>query len=46
MYPAYDSPQNWQKLAINYYSEEIWNVYIQNKDRNVNIKTEKVPKNY
>ena len=46
MYPAYDSPQNWQKFAINYYSEEIWNVYIQNKDRNVNIKTEKVPKNY
>ena len=44
MYPAYDSPQNWQKFAINYYSEEIWNVYIQNKDRNVNIKTQKVQK--
>ena len=35
---------NCQKLAIKYYNEEISNGHLQNKHRNVNLKTQKVQK--
>ena len=41
---TYDPPQNCQKLAIKYCNEEIWNGYLQNKQRNVDLKTQKVQK--
>ena len=39
-----DPPQNCQKLAIKYCNEEIWNGHLQNKHRNVDLKTQKVQK--
>ena len=36
---TYVPPQNCQKLAIKYCSEEIWNRHLQNKCRNVDLKT-------
>ena len=41
---TYDPPQNCQKLAIKYCNEEIWNGHLQNKQRNVDLKTQKVQK--
>ena len=41
---TYDPPQNYQKLAIKYCNEEIWNGYLQNKHRNVDLKIQKVQK--
>ena len=41
---TYDPPQNCQKLAIKYFNEEIWNGHLQNKHRNVDLKTQKVKK--
>ena len=41
---TYDPPQNCQKLAIKYCNEEIWNGHLQNKHRNVDLKTQKVQK--
>ena len=38
----YDPPQNCQKLAIKYCNKEIWNGHLQNKHRNVDLKTQKV----
>ena len=40
----YDLPQNCQKLAIKYCYEKIWNDHLQNKHRNVDLKTQKVQK--
>ena len=37
-------PQNCQKLAIKYCNEKIWNGHLQNKHRNVDLKTQKVQK--
>ena len=39
---THDLPQNCHKLAIKYYSEEIWNRCLQNKCRNVDLKTQQV----
>ena len=39
---THDPPQNYQKLAIKYCNEEIWNRHLQNKHRNVDLKTPKV----
>ena len=39
---TYDPPQNCQTLAIKYCNEEIWNRHLQNKYRNVDLKTQKV----
>ena len=41
---THDPPQNCQKLAIKYCNEEIWNRHLQNKHRNVDLKTPKVQK--
>ena len=41
---TYDPPQNWQKLAIKHCNAEIWNEHLQNKHKNVDLKTLKVPK--
>ena len=39
-----DPPQKCQKLAIKYCNEEIWKGNLQNKHRNVDLKTQKVQK--
>ena len=41
---TYDTPKNCQKLAIKYCNEEIWTGHLQNKHRNVDLKTQKVQK--
>ena len=41
---TYHLPQNCQKLAIKYFNEEPWNGHLQNKHRNVDLKTQKVQK--
>ena len=41
---TYDPPKNCQKLAIKYCNEEIWTGHLQNKHRNVDLKTQKVQK--
>ena len=38
---TYDLPQNCQKLAVKYCNEKIWNGHFQNKQRNVDLKTQK-----
>ena len=42
---TYDPPQNCQKLAIKYCNKEISNGQLQNKHRNVDLKTQNVQKN-
>ena len=41
---TYDPPQNRQKLTIKYCNTEIWNGHLQNKLKNVGLKTQKVQK--
>ena len=41
---THDPPQNCQKLAIKYCNKEIWNGWLQNKHRNVDLKTQNVQK--
>ena len=40
----YDPPQNCKCLVVKHCNEEIWNGYLQNKHRNVDLKTQKVQK--
>ena len=41
---TYDPPQNCQKLGFKYCNGEIWNGHLENKNRNVDLKTQKVQK--
>ena len=41
---TYDPPQNCQKHAITYCNEEIWNEHLQSKQRNVDLKAQKMQK--